>query len=297
MNKIRLLVLTMRPAQWVKNLFVAAPVIFAREHTAQDPSLIWRAAVASLIFILLSGSVYIMNDILDVERDRCHPVKKDRPIASGALDMRSAVAGGFLLLVIALGCGLLLGGSFNLTATAYFALNVAYSLHLKNIAWVDVLVIATGFLLRIVAGSFAINLAPAEISYYLIICTFLLALFLALGKRRHELGIPSAPGPAGLRAVLTRYQARHLDLALFGVAVLTLGSYVLYTVSPRTQSYFGTDSLVYTVPFVVMGVVRFLFLIRRHEEKRSPTDVMIRDAPFVVNILLWASVVIWVIYG
>ncbi|NOZ02743.1 MAG: decaprenyl-phosphate phosphoribosyltransferase [Deltaproteobacteria bacterium] len=293
MKTVRLLIVTMRPAQWVKNLFVAAPVLFAKTHTIQDPGIIGRAALATLVFILLSGSVYIMNDILDADRDRLHPVKKNRPIAVGALDVRSAVAGGLAVLALALGCGYLLGGAFNLVATTYLALNIGYSWSLKNTPWLDVFIIASGFLLRIIAGSFAIGLATSEISYYLILCTFLLALFLALGKRRHEL---SVLGPGKPRAVLERYRTTHLDAALFVVAVLTAVAYTLYTLSPRTRDYFGTDRLVYTVPFVVLGIYRFMALLKRDGDPRSPTDMMIRDMPFVVNILLWASLVAWVIY-
>jgi len=294
MNAIRLLMVTMRPAQWVKNGFVAAPVIFAKEHTAQDPSLIFQAILAALVFILLSGSVYVMNDILDAEKDRLHPLKKHRPIASGKLPVRTATAGGLLLLAAAFGLGHLLGADFNLVATGYLGLNVAYSWIIKNIVWLDVLSIATGFLLRIVAGSFAIGLAPDEISIYLIVCTFLLALYLALGKRRHELALL---GTSETRSVLGRYSRKQLDVALIIVAACTAASYVLYTLSPRTQEYFGTGQLVFSIPFVILGMWRFLVLLRRLGEHRSPTDVLIHDAPFVINTILWALVVIGVIYG
>lgn len=294
MNALRLLVTTMRPAQWVKNGFVAAPVIFAKEHTSQDPTLILHALLAALVFILLAGSVYVMNDILDAEKDRLHPVKKNRPIASGKLPVPTAITGGLLLLASAFGLGHLLGADFNLVATGYLGLNVAYSWHLKNVVWLDVLSIATGFLLRIVAGSFAIGLAPDEISIYLIVCTFLLALYLALGKRRHELTLV---GTGETRSVLVHYGRRQLDVAMVVVSLCTAGAYVLYTLSPRTQDYFGTGNLVVSIPFVILGMWRFAVLVRRQGEHRSPTDVLIHDVPFVVNTILWALVVVGVIYG
>ena len=305
MNTLLQLLRTMRPAQWVKNLFVLAPVLFAKEHTAAHPALAFDALLGTAIFVLLSGAVYILNDVLDVEKDRLHPVRRKRPVASGAISVQAAVAGGLLALAGAYTLGYALGPEFNLVATAYLAQNVFYSSVLKKIAWLDVLSIATGFLLRILAGCFAIGLAPGEISYYLIACTFLVALFLALGKRRHEL-ILLGPDSHKQRAVLGRYRLAHLDAALLAVAGLTLVTYCLYTVSDRTQQYFfagqpatllGTWRLTLTLPFVVAGVARYVQILRRSDELRSPTDVMIRDAFFVVNIVLWAGVAAWAIYG
>lgn len=287
---------TMRPAQWVKNLFVTAPVLFAKEHTAADPSLLLQALLATVVFILLSGAVYVMNDVLDVEKDRSHPVRRARPVASGALSIQAAVAGGLSALALAFGTGALLGPAFVLIATGYLGLNIFYSSVFKKIAWLDVLSIATGFVLRILAGCFAIGLAPAEISYYLILCTFLIALFLAIGKRRHELALlGDASGTH--RSVLDQYRLHHLDVGLYAVGALTVAAYALYTVSERTRTYFGTWHLAWTVPFVVLGIVRFLVILRRASERRSPTDVMIRDLAFVGNALLWGAVVAWAIYG
>ncbi len=305
MNTLLQLVRTMRPAQWVKNLFVLAPVLFAKEHTAAHPALVLDALLGTAIFVLLSGAVYILNDVLDAGKDRLHPVKCRRPVASGAISVEAAVAGGLLALAGAYTLGYALGPEFNLVATAYLAQNVFYSSVLKKIAWLDVLSIATGFLLRILAGCFAIGLAPSEISYYLIACTFLVALFLALGKRRHELVLLGSDSHRQ-RAVLGQYRLAHLDAALLAVAAMTLAAYCLYTVSDRTQEYFfagraagllGSWRLALTIPFVVAGVVRYVQILRRADEQRSPTDVMIRDAVFVVNIVLWAGVAAWAIYG
>lgn len=295
---------TMRPAQWVKNLFVLAPVVFAKEHTANDPTLLLNALLGTVVFILLSGAVYVMNDILDVERDRIHPIKRNRPVASGLLSIQAAMAGGLISLAVAYAAGYLLGPAFNLIATFYLALNVFYSSVFKRVAWLDVISIATGFLLRILGGCFAIKLAPREISYYLIACTFLVALFLAIGKRKHELAL-SGNQYTG-RSSLRSYRVLHLDIALYAVAALTIVAYAIYTVSGRTRDYFfsgrpdellGSFRLVFTVPFVIIGIFRYTQLLQRIEDQQSPTDRMIRDVPFVLNIVVWGIVVIWAIYG
>jgi 4-hydroxybenzoate polyprenyltransferase len=295
-NTLRQLLRTMRPGQWVKNLFVFAPAVFAKAHSTEDPWILLDAALGTVVFILLAGSVYVMNDVLDVEKDREHPVKKSRPLASGLLSVQDAVAGGLFALAAALGLGFLLGTAFSLVATGYLALNVAYSTFLKRIAWLDVLSIATGFLLRILAGSYAAGLRADEISSYLVLCTFLVALFLALGKRRHELALLGDES-ARHRSVLRQYDLRHLDWALWLVAALTAFSYAAYTVSPHTREYFGTSRLMWSAPLVFAGIGRFLFLLRRKGEARSPTDVMIRDLAFTGIILAWGMVVTWAIYG
>lgn len=286
---------TMRPGQWVKNLFVFAPAVFAKAHTASEPVLLLHAALGTAVFIMLAGAVYVMNDVLDMEKDKMHPVRRLRPIPSGQLSVESAIAGGLLVLVGAFGVGLFLGTRFTLTALAYLGLNVAYSTTLKHRAWLDVGSIATGFLLRVLAGSFAIALTVDEISPYLIGCTFLVALFLALGKRRHEIALDGGDAAKG-RSVLQQYRPHQLDVAMVIVAILTFVGYVLYTMAPATRAYFGTWQLVFTTPFVLAGILRFWWLIRRSDDPRSPTDAMIRDAWFVLNIVLWGIVVAVVVY-
>ena len=296
MKAVRALIRTMRPGQWVKNLFVFAPAIFAKVHSQGHPEIFLLAALGTLVFILLAGSVYVMNDVLDVERDRLHPVKRLRPVASGELSIQTALAGGLLSLAAAYAIGFLLGGPFNLVATGYLALNVAYSSVLKRYAYLDVLSIATGFLLRVLAGSLAIGLARDEISPYLVGCTFLVALFLGLGKRRHELAL-LGEGSEARRPALRQYRLHHLDVALVIVAILTIAAYGFYTIAPQTRAYFGSSRLVATIPFVVLGIGRFLILLRRKDEARSPTDVLSRDVPFLLNVAAWAIVVAWAIYG
>lgn len=296
MKTLKKLIITMRPAQWVKNLFVAAPALFAKDHALVDPSIFLKAAFATGTFILLASSVYILNDVLDIEKDRLHPVKSKRPVASGELSIQAALAGGLISLSIAVVLGYSLGPIFGIIAIGYLVLNVAYATFLKKIPWLDVLSIATGFLLRILAGSYAIGLEKHEISFYLLLCTFLVALFLALGKRRQELTLLGDKSHSH-RSSLKLYTLKSLDVAMFTVAALTFAAYVAYTISPITRAYFGTSKLIFTSPFVLIGIVRFIMILRRKDDPRSPTDAMIHDWPFIINILAWIAVVVWAIYG
>lgn len=291
---VRQILLTMRPPQWVKNVFVFAPVIFASRHTREEPILILYAALATVVFILLAGAVYIFNDILDAEKDRQHPSKRNRPIASGRLDSKRAIIGALVLLAASAVIGLFLGWQFMVAAGTYLVLNLVYSVRLKRVPWIDVLIIAAGFVLRILAGCFAIGLAPAEISYYLIGCTFLIASFLALAKRRHEASV-CAGGET--RDVLKNYDVRHLDWAMMAVGGLSIAAYALYAFSDRTARYFENERMPLTIPFVVFGIFEFIRILRRPGETRSPTDRMLRDALFIINGLAYASMVVWVVYG
>lgn len=294
MNTIVQIILAMRPAQWIKNLFVPAPVLFAKIHTEKDPLLICNAILAMVVFILLSGAVYIWNDILDLSHDKSHPIKRNRPIASGALSVRKASVGAIISVILGLVLGYTLPPEFILMAIFYLCLNVLYSTLLKKIPYLEVIIIALGFLIRIVSGCFAIGLVLSEISYHLILCTFLIALFLAIGKRRHELATSNG---SDFRTVLGHYRLYHLDIAMYMVATITIISYSYYTISPHTVEYFGTMNLVFTIPFVIFGVFRFLILVRNKNEGKSPTDFMIKDPLFMINILIWAGVAAWAIYG
>ena len=293
-SQARQIVSTMRPAQWVKNVFVFAPVVFASDHTRKDPSLILYATAATIVFILLAGAVYIFNDILDLEKDRQHPTKKNRPLAAGKLAVPNAAVGAGLALAASYLVGYFLGWRFLLAASGYLVLNFAYSTRLKKVVYVDVLCIATGFLLRILAGCFAISLAPAEISYFLIACTFLIASFLALAKRRHEAAVLEG---SDTRDVLRDYDVRHLDVVMTIVAVLTIGAYGLYAFSGRTSGYFGNHRMPLTIPFVIIGIVEFIRILRRPGENGSPTDRMLRDPIFIINGVGYAAMVVWVVYG
>jgi 4-hydroxybenzoate polyprenyltransferase len=286
----RALLLTLRPKQWVKNLFVLAPLVFSKNllNTGQ----LARALAGALLFCLLSGAVYLINDVLDIEKDRAHPRKCLRPIPSGQLPIRTAKLAAVALCAMALGGGLFLGPAFATVALAYFALNLAYSLQLKHQAFLDVLSIATGFLLRVIAGAFAIRV-PA--SPWLLVCTGLLACFLGFGKRAHEL--QSSGGRAEQqRAVLARYRIEHLRFALRALALLTILAYFTYTQSQHTVSEFDTRAMAFTTPFIGVGVIRFLRLVDGRPRAESPTEEMLRDPVFLVNLALWVASVTFIIY-
>jgi decaprenyl-phosphate phosphoribosyltransferase len=281
-----------RPHQWVKNLFfVAAPLVFARR--IDDPAALCRASVAVAGFCLISSAVYLLNDLVDVEKDRAHPLKRLRPIASGALSIGAAriaavtLAVGGLLLTLAL--GLLPAG----IAAAYLVQNLAYSFHLKHVPFVDVASIATGFILRVLAGAAAIAVEP---SGWLLICTALLAMFLGFGKRAHELRISGARG-GDQRKVLDRYNPSVLRFIINALAVLTILAYAGYTQAHHAQTFFGTRRLILTVPFVVFGVYRFIWITRTKVDSESPTDSMLSDAPFMINLLGYAVAILAIIYA
>lgn len=281
---------TLRPHQWVKNVFVLAPVVFAKEIF--DPLLLWRAGAAFVAFCMLAGAVYTMNDLADVEADRQHPVKRFRPIASGRVPVPIA-----RLMVVVLVMGVMAGAAlrswgFLAIAAAYFVLNVAYSSKLKHVAYVDVSCIAAGFVLRVMGGGFATQI---HVSYYLLACTALLALFLGFGKRRHELALAKARG-GKTRAALESYTARGIDLALSFTAVATVAVYLAYTLDAHTQEFFRTRWLWPSTLPVMLGIWRFLHLVRSRPRAESPTQEMLKDGPFVAIVLLWVVAVMWVVY-
>jgi 4-hydroxybenzoate polyprenyltransferase len=282
---------SLRPHQLVlKNLFVAAPLLFSKHLL--DPHAALLTTLAFGLFCLLSGSVYLVNDIFDLEKDRAHPKKCLRPIASGKLPLGVAQGAAALLIVVGLGGALALGLPFFAVAAGYLVQNLAYSLALKRIPFVDVLLLAGGFLLRVVAGALAIAV-PA--SPWLLGCTFALASFLGFGKRAHELA--TAGDRAGeQRAVLSRYKLAHLKVILWLTALATCAAYVLYTLSPHTKEFFGTDKLLFTAPFAAFGVIRYLVLVSNRASADSPTEDMLRDVPFMANLVLYALSIVFVIY-
>lgn len=269
----------MRPHQWMKNTFVLAPVFFAKDIF--QPQLLLTALWAFLSFCLLAGAVYTMNDLVDVEADRRHPVKKMRPIASGWVPepMAKVLAG--LLVLISLGGALLLNPWFALVALLYFVQNIAYSFRLKNVAYLDVMLISAGFVLRVIAGGMATGI---KVSNYLLVCTALLALFLGFGKRRHELALAT-------RKSLKGYSKRGLDVALGVTGVATVGTYLAYTLDPNTRQFFHNDWLWLSTGFTILGMARFLQIVTGRPKAESPTQEMLRDVPFILILLGW---VLWV---
>jgi 4-hydroxybenzoate polyprenyltransferase len=279
----------MRPHQWVKNIFVAAPLVFTR--LVGDVHAATRTAAAFAIFCLLSSTVYLINDLVDVEKDRAHPVKRKRPIASGELPPGVARGLAVVLGAGALACAAALGLYFFATAVAYLALNLLYSLALKKIAFVDVGCLAGGFILRVVGGAFAI---PVDPSRWLLLCTLLLSSLLGFGKRAHELRIAGEGGKAQ-RDVLGRYDLPTLRRLMLGLGVLTSLAYLAYTRSSHALKVLHVQ-LIWTVPFVVFGIFRFIWITSRKADADSPTDSMMRDALFVGNLALYAMTVLAIIY-
>jgi len=287
--RVRGMLRTLRPQQWVKNIFVLAPVVFSKHLTHE--SIITRALGAFGIFCLLAGAVYTINDIVDADADRAHPVKRSRPIASGRVPLHVAKIMAAVLVVISLAASMLGGPWFVLVTCLYFGQNLAYSFGLKKLAYVDVGIIAAGFVLRVLAGGFA-TLTP--LSGYMIACTAVLALFLGFGKRRHELA--SAVNAKKQRAALGAYTPRALNIALGLTGAAAIGTYLAYTLDQNTRLFFKSDWLWLTTIHVVFGVVRFLQLVAGRPRAESPTQEMLRDTPFVLNLILFVIEVVAILY-
>ena len=274
----------LRPQQWIKNLFVYAPLIFSQNVLNQ--ALVLRATLAFLAFCLISSAVYLLNDLRDIEEDRQHPLKAHRPLASGRLKRSTAVAALAIIAPAGFLVALLVNRSFVFIALGYFALQIAYTLWLKHVVILDIFVVASGFLLRVVAGGFAIRV---YLSSWLLICTTLLALFLAMGKRRHEIVLMEGRA-ASHRPILKEYNIYLLDQMISVVTASTLLAYCLYTISEETVAKFGTRNLIFTVPFVLYGIFRYLYLIHQKAEGGTPESLIIRDKPLLVAIALWIGV-------
>lgn len=282
--------LSLRPRQWVKNFFVFAGLIFSQSLFTP---LVWPALAAFAIFCALSGAIYLFNDLADVEKDRLHPTKRRRPIASGALSVPAGAAIGVLTLVGSLVAAYALSARFGVVATVYAALLTAYSVWLKHVVILDVLTVAIGFVLRAVAGAAAIGV---EISGWLVICTILVALFLALGKRRHEY-LTLHGDAAAHRPILAEYSESFLDQMVAVVTASTVTAYALYTMSPDTVAKFHTRWLPLTLPFVLYGVFRYLYLLYRRDLGGNPSDLLLSDRALLINTVLWMVALLLVIYG
>jgi 4-hydroxybenzoate polyprenyltransferase len=284
------LITSLRPGQWTKNLLVFAGVLFGQRLL--DPAAVGRSLEAFAIFCALSGAVYLINDVADRDQDRLHPLKATRPIASGALPVSTAIGAAIALLVAALGASFAIGVAFAGVAAGYVALQALYSGPLKHMVILDALTLATGFVLRAVAGAVAVDVA---ISHWLLVCTLLLALFIALAKRRHEL-VLLADEASSHRRILGEYSAYLLDQMIAIVAASTLIAYIFYTVSPETQEKFGTPWLGATIPFPLYGIFRYLYLVHKREGGGSPADLLLTDRPLLVCVALWAVAVALIIY-
>jgi 4-hydroxybenzoate polyprenyltransferase len=279
----------MRPRQWAKNLFVFAGLLFAQKLFTPMATL---AVAAFAVFCALSGAMYLLNDVADRDKDRLHPRKRERPVASGRLSVPTAVIAAVACLAVALGASAAISWRFFAVALAYAVLLTAYSVWLKHMVLIDVLVVAIGFVLRAVGGAVAIDV---EISGWLLICTVLLALFLALGKRRHEfLALGGEAG--GHRPILAEYSAGLLDQMIAVVTASAVTAYALYTMSPETVAKFHTHLLPVTLPFVLYGIFRYLYLLYSKQLGGNPSELFLNDGPLLVNTFLWFLVVLVIIY-
>jgi 4-hydroxybenzoate polyprenyltransferase len=285
------LVLSLRPAQWTKNLIVFAALMFGGRLLV--PGSVVRSLQAFAIFCALSGVVYLVNDVADREADRQHPLKRTRPIASGEVPVSVALATAAVLTAAGLLWAFSLGRNFGLLAVAYLVLQTAYSGPLKHIVIIDVLTIAVGFVLRAAAGAVVLAVAFSD---WLLILTILLALFLALSKRRHEL-VLLAGAATSHRPILQEYSPYLLDQMISVVTASTIVAYAIYTVSPDTVEKFHTSKLGLTLPFPLYGIFRYLYLVHQKEGGGSPSEMLLNDRPLLVCVALWAATVAVIIYG
>jgi 4-hydroxybenzoate polyprenyltransferase len=284
------LFVSIRPEQWTKNGVVFAGLLFGLKLF--DLHALAVTFAAFVVFCGLASVVYLVNDVADRENDRRHPLKSKRPIASGEIRPGLALTVALILAIAALGAAFALRPAFGLVAVIYLVMQGAYSHWLKHHVIIDVLTIAAGFVLRAVAGAVAI---PVTISHWLLVCTILLALFLALSKRRHEI-VLLADAATGHRAILGEYTPYLLDQMIGVVTASTLISYTFYTISPETQAKFGTDLLGLTVPFPLYGIFRYLYLVHRKEGGGSPTAMLLNDRPLLVCVALWVLAIVLIVY-
>lgn len=281
-----------RPTQWLKNGIILLALIFAGEMT--HPEKVELALLAIAIFCLLSSAVYTFNDLIDRKNDRNHPLKKNRPIASGKVSIGAAVTVVVILGSVGLAAAWLINANFFMTSVVFLGFNLLYTLWLKNIVIVDVMAVALSFVVRAYAGAFAIDV-PA--SKWMLINTLLLALFLGFGKRRHEL-IVLEEGAVAHRKILGKYSPYLLDQLIAVVTPSVLVMYMLYSFSTEVSLKLGTQNLFATIPFVVYGLFRYLYLIHKEEKGGSPTRVLIGDLPIMITVLLWlitSSLVLYVL--
>src|SRR3972149_11233793 len=281
----------LRIPQWIKNFFIFVPLVFS-QHLF-DQNYVKLSLLGFILFCLVSSSIYIINDLIDINEDKLHPVKKFRPIPAGLISKSKAVVLAAILAVISFSLLPFTNVYFGITVLSYFAITVLYSAGLKNIVILDVFTIAAGFILRILGGAFIINV---EISSWLILTTMFISLFLAVMKRRSELSLVENTEFAATRKVLGQYSKSFTDqmgtIASAGVIVC----YALYTVSERTVSVFQTDKLIYTTPFVVFGIFRYMYLVYINKKGENTTQLLITDPAMIINVILYLLTTTLIIY-
>jgi 4-hydroxybenzoate polyprenyltransferase len=289
-SSLRDLFQLLRPMQWSKNTVLFAALIFAK-HLFVVSDLI-TVTLGFLAFCGLASGAYVMNDLRDCERDREHPLKSLRPLPSGRVRRGTAMALSVTLVLAGMLAAIALRPAFGLLAGVYFVLQVAYTFWLKEVVILDVMSIAAGFVIRAVAGGVLI---VVPVSPWLIICTFLLALFLGFSKRRHELILLEARA-TNHRASLKEYSPYFLDQMIAVVTASTVVAYAIYTASPEVRDKLGTDKLYLTIPFVLFGIFRYLYLVHQREEGGNPTQLLLRDQPLLIDVLLWITTATLLLY-
>ena len=285
------LLLSLRPNQWTKNLFVFFGLIFGEKLF--DPASAVRAVIAFCVFCLLSGVVYLVNDVGDRDADRLHPRKSRRPIASGEVTPKVAIVFAALLAVFAVTVAFWLSTGFGVVGVIYLVLLTLYSIWLKHLVILDVLTLSMGFVLRAWGGAEAVSVT---VSHWLLLLTLLLALFLALSKRRAELTLLAGDATTH-RPILAEYSPYLVDQMISVVTASTLLAYALYTIDQETIAKFGTDRLLWTVPFPLYGILRYLYLVHRREGGGNPSEILISDRPLLACVALWGVSVVLLVYG
>jgi 4-hydroxybenzoate polyprenyltransferase len=279
----------MRPRQWVKNSFVFTGLLFA--NAWRDPQLRWKVLIIAVAFSLIASGVYIINDLLDRDSDLNHPLKKDRPLSSRAVSAAAAVSLMLVLVTGALVLGFLVSVQVLAILSIYLLVNIAYSLRLKHVVILDVFIIASGFMLRILAGTVGAGIAPSQ---WLLLCGLMMALFLGFAKRRAELYALTGDGPTH-RKVLSHYQPVLLDKMIVVTSTCVILTYSLYTMSPATIQVHHTESLIYTVPFVIYGIFRYIYSLHRQTAGSDPALQIFRDPHLLLAIAGWLIVTVWLI--
>ena len=288
-QQIRLIFKTMRPKQWFKNVFIFAALVFDRQLIALEPLLITLAA--AFLFCLASSLVYMINDLSDIESDRQHPTKKHRPLASGQLSKQTALTSALILALVTFPPAFILDLWLGLLISMYFILMLVYTLWLKHMPLIDVMIISAGFVLRVAAG--VVIIETERFSPWLFVATVFLSLFIGLGKRRAEIELLEADAPSH-RRVLDGYSLELLDQLLTIVLSSTLMTYCLYTFSAAITP--GSYHMMLTIPFVIYGLFRYLYLIRIEHCGGAPEEIVITDRPMQATIALWGLTVLMILY-
>jgi len=283
-------IISLRPKEWIKNLFVVIPLFFS--NNIGNIPIVFNTIIAFLMFCLFSSSVYLINDIIDLERDKIHPKKNKRPLAAGRLSKKTVIFGSIIFLAFAVLGSAKIDINFLYLGLLYWFINLFYSLFIKHLIILDVICISIGFILRVIAGGIVVRVSP---SHWILLTTLFLSLYLGFAKRRGEIVLCHREIGVQHRPVLESYTINSIDQFLFISATCTIMSYILFTVSEYVFKRFGTYNLVYTIPFVIFGIFRYLYLIKSSETYDSPTEILYQDKPLGINIIIWLIVCIFIL--